>query len=85
MAEQTFNGIVDTNGEWEDLDTLTSLTFSNDVMYTIYIGGVAQVKIDEAVFPVSNENFYYTPTSGGSKLKIKNVLNPMTISVYGAS
>ena len=37
MAEQTFNGIIDTNGEWDDLDTLTSLTFSNDIMYTIFI------------------------------------------------
>lgn len=85
MAEKSFNGIVDTNGEWDDLATVTGITFANDVMYTIYVGGNAWVKAGDAEFPATNQKIYWTPTSGNTGLKIKNITNPMTISIYGAS
>lgn len=81
MAEQTYTGNVDTQGQFADLDTLTSLTFTNGKQYTIYIGGNGQVKVGDAVFPVNNQIFYWKPS--GEKLKICNNSNPFSITVYG--
>lgn len=83
MAEQSFTGTINTNGEFEELATLANVTFSNDITYTINIGGVAQIKVSDAIFPVNNERFYYTPSSGSSSLYIMNTLNPLSVTIYG--
>ena len=85
MAEKSFTGNVDTNKEWETLASVSSLSFTNGEMYTIYVGGLAEIKLGEAIFPVNNERFYWTPSSGGSTLYIRNIMKPMTLVIYGAN
>lgn len=82
MAEQSFTGTINTNGEFEDVATLASVTFSSGKFYTLYVGGQAEVKIADAIFPVNNEVFYIGSYS--SPVYIKNNGVPTSLTVYGA-
>ena len=82
MAEKSFTGQVNTNGEWATLASVTGLTFTNKKFYTGHIGGQAELKIGNAVFPVNNNNFYWTQEA--SQIYIKNNGVPTSLSIYGA-
>lgn len=82
MAEQSFTGNINTNGEWATLASVSGLTFTSKKFYTGYVGGQAELKIGEAVFPISNNNFYWTQEA--SPIYIKNNVTPTSLSIYGA-
>ena len=82
MAEKSFKGNVDTNGEWATLASVSGLTFTSKKFYTGYVGSQAELKIGEAIFPISNGKFYWTQEA--SQIYIKNNGVPTTLSIYGA-
>ena len=60
MTTQSFTGKINTNGEYQTLASLTSITFTSGKSYTINIDGSAYLKIADAEFPVNNERFPLT-------------------------
>ena len=82
MAEKSFNGKVNTNGEWATLASVSGLTFTSKKFYTGYVGGQAELKIGEAIFPINNGKFYWTQEA--NQIYIKNNGVPTTLSIYGA-
>ena len=62
--------------------SVSGLTFTSKKFYTGYVGGQAESKIGEAIFPISNGKFYWTQED--SQIYIKNNGVPTTLSIYGA-
>ena len=82
MTVQSFTGCIDTEGSFADIATLASVTFTATKSYKIFVGGQAEIKLANAIFPVSNERFDWVADS--TEIKIKNGSVPCTLVVYGA-
>lgn len=82
MTSKSFTGSINTNGEWATIASVTGLTFTSKKFYTGYVGGQAEIKIDNAIFPISNNRFYWTQDD--NQIYIKNNSIPTTLSIYGA-
>ena len=61
---------VDTNGAFEKVSTLASITFASGNSYTLQIQNTASLKIEDAIFTVRDRIFNYKATS--DDLYIKN-------------
>lgn len=51
MTATSYNGVVNTNEEWENLATLTEITFEKDTIYSIQIQNPAWLKVGENGVP----------------------------------
>lgn len=47
----SYNGVINTNGQWENLSTLTGMTFVKDIIYSIQIQNPAWLKVGENGVP----------------------------------
>lgn len=60
MTTQSFTGNINTNGQFETLESLTGITFTEGKNYTIQITGTADLKIANAKFPLRDERFPFS-------------------------
>lgn len=60
----SYNGVINTNGQWENLSTLTGITFVKDIIYSIQIQNPAWLKVGENGVPfLFNRDIPFMPTS----------------------
>lgn len=69
MTVESYTGIINTQGEFQNVSTLTGVTFTEGKTYTIQIQNLAWVKISDAIFEVGNKPFTYK--AGGEELQVK--------------
>lgn len=69
MTVQSYTGIINTNGVFENVTTLTEVTFTQGNTYTIQIQNLAWVKIADAIFEVGGKPFTYK--AGEDELQVK--------------
>lgn len=79
MTVQSYTGIINTNGEFENVATLTGVTFTQGNTYTVQIQNLAWVKIADAIFEVGGKPFTYK--AGSSDLEVKTPNANAIISV----
>ena len=68
MAE-SYTGTIKTDGEWQSVETVTGVTFTVGNIYTMNVINTAEIKVANAIFPISNEKFQYK--AGSDDLYIK--------------
>lgn len=68
MAE-SYTGTIKTDGEWQSVETATGVTFTVGNTYTMNVINTAEIKVANAIFPISNEKFQYK--AGADDLYIK--------------
>lgn len=68
MAE-SYTGTIKTNGEWQSVETVTGVTFTVGNTYTMNVINTAEIKVANAIFPISNEKLQYK--AGADDLYIK--------------
>lgn len=66
---QSFNGTIETQGEFQTVSSLTNITFTSGNIYNIWVGNAAQVKVGNYIAPVLNEKFDFK--AGDDDLYIK--------------
>lgn len=79
---QSFTGVINTNGEWETVSSLTNITFAEGTTYNMQINNLAYLKIGDAVFSFNCEKFDYK--AGTDDLYIKTNNNSCTLSILEA-
>ena len=58
MAE-SYTGTIKTDGEWVEVETATGVTFTVGSTYSMNVINTAEIKVANAIFPVTNEKFQY--------------------------
>lgn len=66
---ESYTGTIKTDGEWQSVETLTGVTFTVGNAYTMNVINSAEIKVANAIFPVTNEKFQYK--AGADDLYIK--------------
>ena len=56
---ESYTGTIKTDGEFELVETLTGITFTVGNTYTMNVINSAEIKVANAIFPISNEKFQY--------------------------
>ena len=69
MTVQSATVTVDTKGVFETVESLTSITFTTDKIYTIQVLNSASLKLGDAIFGISNQVVKYK--AGTDTLYIK--------------
>lgn len=82
MTAQSFTGVINTNGDWETVASLTNITFTEGTTYNIQINNLAYLKIGNAVFSFNGEKFDYKASSDDLYIKTNN--NSCTLSILEA-
>ena len=70
---------VDTDGAFEKVSTLASVTFTDGDSYTIQVQNTASLKIGDAIFTVRDKIFNYKASS--EELYIKNEGTPCILTI----
>ena len=65
----SYTGTIKTDGEWQSVETLAGITFTAGNTYTMNVINSAEIKVANAIFPISNEKFQYK--AGTDDLYIK--------------
>lgn len=60
MTTQSFTGVINTQGQYETLASVSELTFTSGKSYTIHVDGSGYLKIANAEFPINNERFSFS-------------------------
>lgn len=60
MTAVSYTGTIDTNGEYETVESLTELTLTSGKTYTVQIQNIGYIKIADAEFCVQNRIFTFT-------------------------
>ena len=71
MAE-SYTGTIKTDGQWQSVETLTGVTFTVGNTYSMNIINTAEIKVANAIFPVTNEKFQYKAGSEDLYIKTQN-------------
>lgn len=79
MTAQSFTGTINTDGEFETVASLTSLTLTSGKKFNMQIQNVAYLKEGDAVFCFNNEKFDYTV--GSNDLYIKTVAGSCVLTM----
>ena len=58
MTVQSYTGEIDTNGEYESVETLTELTFVAGTVYSIQIQNLADWKVGDAEFTIYTDDVW---------------------------
>ena len=66
---QSFTGVINTNGEWETVSSLTNITFAEGTSYNMQIKNQAELKVADAEFDFCNEKFNYKASSDDLYIK----------------
>lgn len=69
---ESYTGTIKTNGEWQLVETLTGITFTVGNNYTMNVINSAEIKVANAIFPVTNEKFQYKAGSEDFYIKTQN-------------
>lgn len=70
MTIQSFTGRINTNNEFVTVESVaTGVTFTVGNTYTMNVSNSAEVKVANAIFPITNEKFQYK--AGADDLYIK--------------
>ena len=80
MTVQSATVVVNTQGTFETVESLTSITFASGKVYTIQIINAASLKLGDAIFELKNQIIQYKP--GTDTLYIKSGFVPCTIAIY---
>lgn len=86
MTTQSFTGLINTDGEFADLETLTGITFTASSKYSVQVQDAGDYA-KNTVWKVANAEFtipadvIWTYTSGADSPYIKTVNNPIKITI----
>ncbi len=78
MTVQSFTGTI-TNTTYEDVETLSSITFVADTTYSFQVQNIANIKIADAEFTLQNEKFTYKAGTETMYIKTDSVGAVLTI------
>lgn len=70
MTAVSYTGSINTNGSFETVANLTSLTLTSGKTYTMQIQNIAELKIADAIFTIAN-NPIFTLTASDDDVYIK--------------
>lgn len=79
MTIESFTGIINTNGEFQEVETLTGVSFTIGNSYTMMIQNLAYIKVANAIFPITNEKFQYK--AGEEDLYIRTDENNCVLTI----
>lgn len=80
MTAQSATVIVNTQGDFETVESLTSLTFTANTIYTIQILNTAYLKLGDAIFELRNQVVKYKAGTDTLYIKTENI--PCTVAIY---
>ena len=76
----SYTGVINTNGEFETVESLTSLTFTAGKTYNMQIQNEAYLKVADAVFAFINEKFNYIASTDDLYIKTYGSM-PCTLTI----
>ena len=69
---ESYTGTIKTDGEFELVETLTGVTFTVGNTYTMNVINTAEIKVANAIFPITNEKFQYKAGANDLYIKTQN-------------
>lgn len=60
MTTVSYTGIINTNGTYETVESLTGLTLTSGKTYSMQIQNIGYIKIADAEFCINNQIFTFT-------------------------
>ena len=79
MTVQSATTIVETNGTYEDVETLTGITFASGTTYTMQVINTGYLKVGDAEFELRNQILQYK--AGSETLYIMTKYLPCTLVI----
>lgn len=80
MTIVSYNGLIDTKGEFQSVVSFASITFTKNKIYTIQTTGMVYLKIADAVILVNNIKPYQYK-AGDETLYIKTNYTPSSLTI----
>lgn len=77
-----FTGKIDTEGQFEDVATLTGVTFTSGNSYTLQVRNFVQLRLDDGIIDV-NTTEPFTYTAGSDDLEINTPQGATLLTVIG--
>lgn len=77
-----FTGIIKHNNDFQNISTLTGVTFTQGKTYNIQVQEQAWIKLSDAKFFVENEKFDFT--AGTTPLQIKTPSESCILTIHEA-
>ena len=60
MTAVSYTGVINTNGDFETVASLTGLTLTTNKTYTIQVQNIGYIKVADAIFCLKNETITWT-------------------------
>ena len=79
MTTTSFTGLVNTNGEFETVESVTGLTLTSAKKYTIQVQNIAELKVADAVFTLENTIINYLQSSDALYIKTGSLGAVLTV------